>query len=182
MAWWKWTLAVLAVLSVGGIGFGYYQLEIAESDIYVPLFAAHCGDCHGGDLHGTDRGSRLVGGDLKDGATLAALMQSIERGQPAAGMPAFGGVLTGSGIDSVHANAATSSSRAAPASSRARRAPSANSSRTGRSPAAAGSRPSRAASARSRRPKRPRARKRRRSRRPRQRSRRGRRKAPGRSG
>jgi aldose sugar dehydrogenase len=94
MSWWKWTLAVLGVLAVGGIGVGYYRLEIAELDIYVPLFAAHCGDCHGRDLRGTERGSSLVGGELPAGDTLAALVQSISRGRPAFGMPAFGGVLT----------------------------------------------------------------------------------------
>lgn len=89
----KWILALLTVLVGSGIGFGYYQLEFAESDIYVPLFAEHCAGCHGRDLRGTDRGPELIGSDLAAGDSLAALVRSIGQGH-SAGLQAFGGVLT----------------------------------------------------------------------------------------
>lgn len=94
MSWWKWILAVLGVLAIVGSGVGYYQLKVAELDIYVPLFAAHCGNCHGGDLRGTDRGPGLIGGDLRGGDSLAELIRSIARGGAAGGMPGFEHVLT----------------------------------------------------------------------------------------
>ncbi|HEX7037293.1 MAG TPA: PQQ-dependent sugar dehydrogenase [Pseudomonadales bacterium] len=94
----RWVLTALAVLAVAAIGIGYYELEISEQDIYVPLFAAHCGDCHGNDLRGTDRGPSLLDGELAGGDAVAALVRSIGHGAPDAGMPAFSGVLSGEEI------------------------------------------------------------------------------------
>jgi aldose sugar dehydrogenase len=94
MSWWKILLLAVGTMAVTGIMWGYYMWEYAETDIYVPLFADNCGECHGVDLKGTEKGLALIERHLEKGESVASLMQSIRQGNPSAGMPAFNDMLT----------------------------------------------------------------------------------------
>lgn len=94
MSTWKIVLLVIAGLAIIGVSVGYYMFQYAEVDMYVPMFADNCGECHGDDLRGTDKGVALIDNYLEGGDTVAGLIQSIRFGNPDAGMPAYDGVLT----------------------------------------------------------------------------------------
>ena len=94
MSWWKIILLILGGLALAGGMYGYYMAQYAEMDIYVPMFNDNCGDCHGDDLRGTEKGIALIDDYLEGGDTVAGLVQSINRGNHEAGMPAYEGVLT----------------------------------------------------------------------------------------
>ncbi len=85
----KWILLAVLTLFLGAVFFGYYQLQYAENDIYVPLFADNCGACHGEDLMGTSRAGALLERRLDHGDSLAALVHSISEGDPDRGMPGY---------------------------------------------------------------------------------------------
>ena len=91
MARWKIALLGAAALIGGGI---LYIVQVTELDLYVPLFAQHCAECHGSDLRGTETGIALIDATLTGGDSVGELIDSINRGNPSAGMPAFKGVLT----------------------------------------------------------------------------------------
>jgi glucose/arabinose dehydrogenase len=74
MSWWKISLIVLALV---GVAIGWYAFNYVELDIYVPLYADNCAQCHGAQLEGTDKGLALVGSDLPGGDSVYALQQSI---------------------------------------------------------------------------------------------------------
>ena len=78
MSWWKISLIVLSVLALVGVAVAWYAFNYAELDIYVPLYADNCAQCHGSQLEGTDNGLALVGSDLPGGDSVFALQQSIK--------------------------------------------------------------------------------------------------------
>ncbi len=94
MSWWKIVLLTIAGLAVAGVMYGYYQYKYAELDPYVPMFSDNCASCHGSDLRGSEKGTALVDNRLEGGDSVAALVQSINHGNPDAGMPAYAGELT----------------------------------------------------------------------------------------
>jgi glucose/arabinose dehydrogenase/mono/diheme cytochrome c family protein len=62
------------------------------------LYQTQCAVCHGKGFEGAAQGPALVGRPLTHGEGVDELIQSITRGNPAAGMPAWGGVLPESEI------------------------------------------------------------------------------------
>ncbi len=62
------------------------------------IYTAQCAVCHGAAFEGTAQGPALVGGPLDGGESVDALVSSIVRGAPDAGMPAWSGVLPESEI------------------------------------------------------------------------------------
>lgn len=94
MSWWKITAVALAVVATAAGVVIWYLVGYAELDIYVPLYAEHCGGCHGHDLGGSDRGVALTGRPLAGGDTVSELMRSIERhGAPGSRLPGIDGYL-----------------------------------------------------------------------------------------
>ena len=83
-------LLVLGVLAAIGVGSFWYMLNYADTDIYPPLFAEHCADCHHSNLLGTEQGPALLGSTPPGGENIAALIQSIRKGHP----DGFKGTLT----------------------------------------------------------------------------------------
>ena len=80
----SWIL--FGALIIGSIGIFWYVYSYAELDIYKPLYANNCAQCHGENLEGSAKASSLYGAELVHGDTVAALMQSIRTahlGQPA---------------------------------------------------------------------------------------------------
>ncbi|ARN74766.1 PQQ-dependent sugar dehydrogenase [Oceanicoccus sagamiensis] len=67
------------------------KLEMKDS--FISLFNKNCASCHGEDLRGSGLGPALVGVDLRHGETTEELANSIRKGYPAAGMPAWEGVI-----------------------------------------------------------------------------------------
>jgi glucose/arabinose dehydrogenase len=61
------------------------------------LYADSCANCHGPKLTGA-QGPSLVDDEWKHGSDDASIAKSIHDGQPAAGMPPFGGALSGQDI------------------------------------------------------------------------------------
>ena len=57
------------------------------------LYADSCANCHGPKLTGA-QGPSLVDDEWKHGSDDASIAKSIHDGQPAAGMPPFGGALS----------------------------------------------------------------------------------------
>ena len=66
------------------------MLNYADTDIYPPLFADHCADCHHSNLLGTEQGPALLGNTPPGGENIAALIQSIRIDHP----DGFKGTLT----------------------------------------------------------------------------------------
>jgi len=89
MSWWKILLLVGGGLVVAGIGIAWYLLSYAELDIYVPLYADNCAQCHGAQLQGSDQGPALVGLPLRAGDTVQQLQQSIKNAHLQLGGPGF---------------------------------------------------------------------------------------------
>ncbi len=94
MSWWKIISLLVGGLALAGSMFGYYMWKYAELDMYVPMFIDNCGECHGEDLGGTKQGVALIDTYLEGGDTVAGLIQSINRGNPVAGMPGFESTLS----------------------------------------------------------------------------------------
>lgn len=94
MLWWKTLLIVLGVIVFGAVGIGFYVLNFVEFDIYPPVFADNCGQCHGDAMQGADKGVALVGRELRLGDSVVALQASIKNAHPQFGQPAFVGVLS----------------------------------------------------------------------------------------
>lgn len=62
------------------------------------IYAAQCAVCHGANQEGAAQGPALVGAPLPGGDSIAALVESISKGAPDKGMPAWRGVLPESEI------------------------------------------------------------------------------------
>jgi len=78
----KVSLTLLGSAAVLIIAVICYEIIWGDADIYVPMFAVNCSECHGNDLKGTALGPALVSRYLAGGDNIAALMHSI-RNQPA---------------------------------------------------------------------------------------------------
>ena len=94
MNWKTITIIGVLVLIVGGVGTGWYFLNVAELDIYRPMYVEHCANCHGDELQGTPQGVSLLAGELTAGDTHEQLQHSIRFGHPQLGHPAFAQALT----------------------------------------------------------------------------------------
>jgi glucose/arabinose dehydrogenase len=94
MTWKRWTLVGVLAVTVGGCVSLYagFQSLIAR-DPFHELFQEQCAVCHGEEYEGTPIGTALVGVALKHGDSVAEIEQSIIRGSPERGMPAWGDVL-----------------------------------------------------------------------------------------
>lgn len=77
MSWKRIILVLFSVLTLGGIAIGWYLVSYVELDIYVPLYADNCAQCHGAQLEGTDIGPRLLGGELSAGDSVDVLQERI---------------------------------------------------------------------------------------------------------
>lgn len=93
MSWGKIVLLVVTGLILCGGGVGYYFYNFAEFDIYVPLYADNCSQCHGSALEGSHFASALVGRELSNGDSVPSLVQSMRDGHPQLAQPGFVGVL-----------------------------------------------------------------------------------------
>ncbi len=87
-------LLLLAGLAAGA--------EASRDDVKPPadplavvsnLFNANCATCHGEQLQGAAQGVPLVGGELKRGDSISALIGSIAQGSPDKGMPVWSKTL-----------------------------------------------------------------------------------------
>jgi len=72
--------------------------KIPMQDGFIRQFNDQCAACHGEDLRGTSLGKPLIGVDLTHGTAVKDIAQSIARGFPAAGMPAWSATLNESQI------------------------------------------------------------------------------------
>ena len=72
----KIALLITLFAAIGG-SIAWYFISQAEFDIYVPMFAEHCGGCHGTELTGTADGPALIGRNLLHGDSVADLTASI---------------------------------------------------------------------------------------------------------
>jgi hypothetical protein len=77
MSWKRIILVLFSVLTLGGIAIGWYLVSYVELDIYVPLYADNCAQCHGAQLEGTDIGPPLLGGELSAGDSVNVLQERI---------------------------------------------------------------------------------------------------------
>jgi glucose/arabinose dehydrogenase len=73
----KIALLTLGALALGGLGVYWYIYSYAQFDIYTPLYANNCAQCHGVALGGSDDIIALYGTELRYGDTVADLMHSI---------------------------------------------------------------------------------------------------------
>ena len=81
--------AVLVVAMFAAIG----AHAKTSNEIFRQKFVDHCSSCHGLDLAG-GRAPSLFNQKLLESRTDEALHHTIDAGRPAAGMPAFKGVLS----------------------------------------------------------------------------------------
>lgn len=63
--------------------------RIPMQDSFIRQFNDNCASCHGEDLRGTTLGTPLVGVPLRHGDTVRQIAESIAKGFPQAGMPAW---------------------------------------------------------------------------------------------
>lgn len=89
MSSWKIALITVGVIALGGIAAGFYLYKYADFDIYVPLYADNCAQCHGADLEGTEQGVQLIAGELRSGDSISALQNSIKNGHVTLGRLGF---------------------------------------------------------------------------------------------
>lgn len=64
-----------------------------QQDPFVEPYAAHCGVCHGARMEGAAQGTPLVGGPMRRGDSVDAMVKTITEGVPGTTMPAFGKTL-----------------------------------------------------------------------------------------
>ncbi len=68
---------LLCALLLGGLGLFWYVTSYAQFDIYKPVYANHCAQCHGDNLQGTAVAGALFGNELRYGDSIAEMVQSI---------------------------------------------------------------------------------------------------------
>ena len=71
-----------------------YFWETGNLDMYVPMFAANCGECHGSDLRGSETATALIETNLEYGDTVADLIASIKNRHDGTGSPDFESTLS----------------------------------------------------------------------------------------
>jgi aldose sugar dehydrogenase len=89
--------AVLVLSSVAVVSAVATQRSSAAGRDVEQLYANSCANCHGPKLTG-GQGPSLVDDEWKYGSDDASIAKSIHEGQPATGMPPFGGALSGQNI------------------------------------------------------------------------------------
>ena len=72
--------------------------KIPMRDGFIKQFNDNCAACHGEDLTGSSMGTPLVGADLRFGDTVPQIAESIAKGFPSSGMPAWAETLNESQI------------------------------------------------------------------------------------
>lgn len=90
------TTVLLALSSLAVVSAPAMQRPGRGRDV-ERLYADSCANCHGPKLTGA-QGPSLVDDEWKHGSDDASIAKSIHDGQPAAGMPPFGGALSGQDI------------------------------------------------------------------------------------
>ncbi len=90
------TTVLLAVSSLAVVSAVAMQRPGRGRDV-ERLYADSCANCHGPKLTGA-QGPSLVDDEWKHGSDDASIAKSIHDGQPAAGMPPFGGALSAQDI------------------------------------------------------------------------------------
>jgi aldose sugar dehydrogenase len=115
------TPALIAVASLAGASLIAMQHIGSSSRDAAKLYAETCASCHGSRLQG-GQGANLVDDEWKHGGDDESLAKSIREGQPAMGMPAFGGALSAQDIRAlviyIREKARSSSSSRPPSRSR----------------------------------------------------------------
>ena len=74
--WKKTTLCITGLFGIGG-SVALYLWNTGNLDMYVPMAAVNCGECHGNDLKGTELAPALLDSELKYGDTVVQLIESI---------------------------------------------------------------------------------------------------------
>lgn len=85
---------LFGALLLGGLGVFWYLNSYAQFDIYKPLYANNCAQCHGVKMDGTATASALTGTQLLHGDSIAELMQSIRTAHLEQDAPRFSEVLS----------------------------------------------------------------------------------------
>jgi glucose/arabinose dehydrogenase len=81
-------------LVLSGVGVGLYLLVVAAlRDPFVAVYAENCSVCHGESFEGNALGPPLLGGELRHGASVDEIAESISRGFEQTGMPAWSETL-----------------------------------------------------------------------------------------
>jgi aldose sugar dehydrogenase len=91
------TIALLVLSSVAVASAVAMQRSPARGRDVERLYASSCANCHGPRLSGA-QGPSLVDDEWKHGSDDASIAKSIHDGQPATGMPPFGGALSAEDI------------------------------------------------------------------------------------
>jgi glucose/arabinose dehydrogenase len=94
----KLTGILVGVAIVALIAMAIPAIMSVNRDPVTPMYTENCAVCHGKNLEGAAQGPALVGSPLVHGETVAALIQSIARGFPERGMPAWSRTMDETGI------------------------------------------------------------------------------------
>jgi glucose/arabinose dehydrogenase len=89
--------ALLGISSLAVVSAVAMQRSATRSRDVVRLYSESCANCHGPKLTG-GQGPSLADEEWKYGGDDASIAKSIHTGQPATGMPAFGGALSAQDI------------------------------------------------------------------------------------
>jgi aldose sugar dehydrogenase len=91
------TIVFLALAVLTGASLVAMQQALGPGHDAEQLYAGSCASCHGPTLRGA-QGVSLVDDEWKHGGDDASIAKSIREGQPAMGMPPFGGALSAQDI------------------------------------------------------------------------------------
>ena len=67
----------------------WYVYNYVDFDVYVPLYADHCAQCHGAELEGTQLAGGLLEGSVRFGVTVAELAKRIQSDPAHLGIAGF---------------------------------------------------------------------------------------------